>query len=73
MHFVLLMLAPGLLTELLVDDLTPIAPPEAIQHIGKPQVLMEMTVRSAKDRLEKRDIIYRDSEYDFTDPSNHSR
>jgi hypothetical protein len=52
------------------DNVEAIPAAEAIEQIGKPQVLVEMTVKSAKDRLEKRGIIYLDSEEDFADPKN---
>jgi len=65
-----LTLTTGLLAGLLVKDARPISPAEAIQQIGKPQVVVEMTVKSAKDRLEKRGVIYLDSEDNFADPMN---
>lgn len=65
-----LTLATGLLTCLHADDAEPITPVEAVNQVGKPQVLVEMTVKTAKDRLEKRGIIYLDSEDDFTDAKN---
>jgi hypothetical protein len=52
------------------DDREPITPAEAIKQIGKPTVLVEMTVKAAKDRLERRGIIYLDSEEDFKDEKN---
>jgi DNA/RNA endonuclease YhcR with UshA esterase domain len=48
----------------------PVTPAEAIEQIGKPEVLVEMVVKKAKDRLEKRGIIYLDSEDDFKDAKN---
>ena len=63
-------LAAGLLTGLIARDATPLSPSEAIDQIGKPQVVVEMTVKSAKDRLEKRGIIYLDSEEAFANPKN---
>jgi hypothetical protein len=48
----------------------PISPAEAIKQIGRPGVLVEMTVKKAKDRLEKRGIVYLDSEDDFKDANN---
>ena len=65
-----LLLVTGMFTGLLIGDAKPISPAEAIKQIGKPQVLVEMHVQSAKDRLEKRGIIYLDSEEDFTSPNN---
>jgi hypothetical protein len=55
---------------LLVGDAKPISLAEAIKQIGKPQVLVEMHVRSVKYRIEKRGIIYLDSAEDFTSPNN---
>jgi hypothetical protein len=52
------------------DDSQPISPAEAINQIGKPSVLVELTVKKAKDRLEKRGIVYLDSEDDFKDAKN---
>jgi hypothetical protein len=63
-------LATMLLTNLLADDATPLTPAEAIDQIGKPQVFIEMTIKSSKDRLGKRGIIYLDSEEDFADAKN---
>jgi hypothetical protein len=57
-------------THLLAEDVTPLSAAEAIDQIGKPQVIVEMTVKSSKDRLEKRGIIYLDSEEDFAHPKN---
>jgi molybdate transport system substrate-binding protein len=47
-----------------------ISPPEAIAQIGKPSVLVEMVVKKSKDRLEKRGIIFLDSEDDYTSEDN---
>lgn len=63
----LLRVVPALADE---EDLKPIAPAEASKHIGKPTVVVEMTVRAAKDRLDRRGIIYLDSEEDFMDERN---
>jgi hypothetical protein len=63
-------LAAGMLTACFLEDLKPISPAEAIEQIGKPQVLVEMKVRATKDRLQKRGIINLDSEEEFTDPNN---
>jgi hypothetical protein len=48
----------------------PMTAAEAVNSVGKPTVLVEMVVKQAKDRLEKRGIIYLDSEDDFADPKN---
>jgi hypothetical protein len=60
----------GLLAAAGAKDAPPLSPAEAIEQIGKPQVVVELTVKSAKDRLVKRGIIYLDSEDDFADPKN---
>ena len=43
---------------------------EAIKQVGKSTVVVEMTVKKAKDRLEKRGILYLDSEDDPKDKNN---
>jgi hypothetical protein len=48
----------------------PITAAEAVKSVGKPEVLVQMEVRKAKDRLAKRGIIYLDSEDDFKHPNN---
>jgi hypothetical protein len=45
-------------------DENPLTPVEARKEVGG-QITVEMTVRAAKDRLEKRGEIYLDSEEDF--------
>src|SRR5262245_2065471 len=47
----------------------PLSPVEARKQGGK-TVTVEMTVKAAKDRLEKRGEIYLDSEADFKDKKN---
>jgi hypothetical protein len=47
----------------------PLSPEEARAKIGE-SVTVQMTVRAAKDRLEKRGEIYLDSEEDFRDGKN---
>lgn len=42
----------------------------AISQIGRPSVPVDLTVRTAKDRLEKRAIVFLDSEADFKHPDN---
>jgi hypothetical protein len=51
-------------------DPPPVSPVEAIKLVGKPSVLVEMVVKKAKDRLEKRGIVFLDSEDDFHDAKN---
>src|SRR5438270_13161294 len=47
----------------------PLPPDRARTKIGE-TITVEMTVQSAKDRLEKRGEIYLDAEQDFRDPKN---
>jgi hypothetical protein len=47
-----------------------IAPEDAEKHVGKSEVTIRFTVAQAKNRLEKRGIIYLDSKEDFMDPQN---
>src|SRR5262249_37764931 len=47
----------------------PLTPVEARKKVGA-KITVEMTVRAAKDRLDKRGEIYLDSETDFRDPKN---
>jgi hypothetical protein len=47
----------------------PLTPAEAIKKVEE-KVTVEMKVRAAKDRLEKRGEIYLDSEEDFKDEKN---
>jgi hypothetical protein len=51
------------------DDSKSLTPEQARQQVGK-TVTVEMRVRAAKDRLEKRGEIYLDSQEDFRDPRN---
>ena len=53
------------------DDASPkpLTPIEARKKVGD-EILLEMTVRTAKDRLEKRGEIYLDAELDFRDEKN---
>jgi hypothetical protein len=53
------------------DAPPPLTPPEARKKVGQ-QVLVELTVQAAKDRLEKRGEIYLDAEPDFRDEKNFS-
>jgi hypothetical protein len=47
----------------------PLPPVEARKQVGK-AITVEMVVRAAKDRLEKRGEIYLDAEEDFRSPRN---
>jgi DNA/RNA endonuclease YhcR with UshA esterase domain len=51
------------------DKEKPLAPVEARKQVGK-EITVEMEVKAAKDRLEKRGEIYLDSEEDFRDEKN---
>jgi hypothetical protein len=47
----------------------PLTPPEARKKVGE-DIVVEMTVKAAKDRLEKRGEVYLDSELDFRSEKN---
>ncbi len=49
---------------------TVISAKEALEFVGKSSVRVKMTVKKAKDRLERRGIIFLDSEEDFTHADN---
>jgi DNA/RNA endonuclease YhcR with UshA esterase domain len=51
------------------EEPAPITPTKAIKKVGE-KVTVEMKVRAAKNRLEKRGEVYLDSEEDFKDPKN---
>jgi hypothetical protein len=51
------------------DEDKPLTPVEARKKVGE-KITVEMTVRSAKDRLEKRGEIYLDAQTDFRDEKN---
>jgi hypothetical protein len=61
-------LAAGACLAVAAED-KPLSPVEARKKVGE-RVTVEMTVRAAKDRLEKRGEIYLDSEPDFRDDKN---
>jgi DNA/RNA endonuclease YhcR with UshA esterase domain len=52
------------------EEFKPVNAATAIEQVGKPTVLVEMEVKKAKDRLEKRGIIFLDSEDDFKSSKN---
>ena len=58
------------LCQLQTQDVKPIAPADAIKTIGKPTAYVEMKVHAAKNRLEKRGLIYLDSEANFEHADN---
>jgi hypothetical protein len=66
--FAVLVLAAGACLALAGDD-KPLTSVEARKKVGE-KVTVEMAVRAAKDRLEKRGEIYLDSETDFRDEKN---
>jgi DNA/RNA endonuclease YhcR with UshA esterase domain len=66
--FVLASLVVCASVALAADD-KPLGPVEARKKVGK-KITVEMTVKAAKDRLEKRGEIYLDSEEDFKDEKN---
>ena len=47
-----------------------IRPEQASEYIGRGPVRIRMRIRHAKDRLEKRGVLYLDSAEDFTDEKN---
>lgn len=51
------------------DEPKPLSPVEARKQVGK-EITVEMEVKTAKDRLEKRGEIYLDAEEDFKDEKN---
>src|SRR5437879_8706920 len=63
------LLALPLLAAAPADEAKPLPPVEARKQLGK-TVTVEMTVKAAKDRLEKRGEIYLDAEEDFRDEKN---
>lgn len=54
---------------LLADEVKPLTPEQAIQKVNE-KVVVQMTVKAAKNRLEKRGEIYLDSEEDFHNAKN---
>ena len=52
------------------DEPKPLTPAEAIKRVGQREVVVQMVVKQAKDRLDKRGVIFLDSEDDFHDPNN---
>ena len=51
------------------DEEKPLSPTEARKQVGK-EITVQMEVKAAKDRLEKRGEIYLDAQEDFRDPKN---
>jgi hypothetical protein len=54
----------------LSEESIPLTPAQAIKECRRPEILVEMLVKKSKDRLEKRGIIYLDSEEDFKHADN---
>jgi hypothetical protein len=72
MHMLRAFLATSLATSvslLAAFDDKPLTPEQARKKVGE-KIVIEMTVKTAKDRLEKRGEIYLDSELDFQDEKN---
>ena len=61
-------LAAGTCLAFAAED-KPLSPVEARKKVGE-KVTVEMTVRAAKDRLDRRGEIYLDAEADFRDEKN---
>src|SRR5262249_42205969 len=64
-----LLLSGLLVIRAAADDTKPLPPVEARKKIGE-KITVEMTVHSAKDRLDKRGESYLDAETNFRDPKN---
>jgi hypothetical protein len=62
-------IAMGFLACSLAPPEAPLSPVQARKKVGE-GIIVEMTVRAAKDRLEKRGEIYLDAEEDFRDKKN---
>lgn len=65
----LVVVAVGLLLVEEPKNAKPLPPVEARAKVGE-KITVQMTVKSAKDRLEKRGEVYLDCEADFKDPKN---
>ena len=63
------MLIPLILSCLLANTDKPLTPVEARKKLGE-SITVELTVKAAKDRLEKRGEIYLDAREDFRDEKN---
>jgi hypothetical protein len=66
---VLTLTLTGLVVLAAAEDTKPLTPAEAIRKVNE-QVTVQMVVKAAKNRLEKRGEIYLDSEGDFRDKKN---
>jgi hypothetical protein len=65
----LALLLGGLVVIGAAEDTKPLTPAEAIRKVNE-EVTVQMVVKAAKNRLEKRGEIYLDSEEDFRDKKN---
>jgi hypothetical protein len=65
----LLVVALFSISALAADEPKPLGPVEARKQVGK-EVSVQMEVKAAKDRLEKRGEIYLDAEENFKDEKN---
>lgn len=69
--FSLLLLLPALLLPTAWQDKNKsLTPAEAIKQIGQPNITVVFEVKTSKERLAKRGIVFLDSESDFKSPSN---
>lgn len=68
-YVLLLGVSIGALTFAADNSKEPLTPVEARKKVGE-KITVQMTVRSAKDRLEKRGEVYLDAELDFRDEKN---
>jgi F420-dependent methylenetetrahydromethanopterin dehydrogenase len=69
-HFMAVVFLNSVLLVPQSPETKPLTAAEAIKQIGKPKVVVELVVKKSKDRLEKRGLIYLDSEDDFKDEKN---
>jgi DNA/RNA endonuclease YhcR with UshA esterase domain len=67
--FLTVVMAAGMMGVALAAEDKPLTPKQARAKVGQ-KITVEMTVRAAKDRLEKRGEIYLDSETNFRDEKN---
>src|SRR6266851_2632340 len=67
---VMALLLSGLVViQAVAEDIKPLTPVEAIKKVNE-EVTVQMLVKAAKNRLEKRGEIYLDSEENFKDENN---
>jgi hypothetical protein len=68
-RFLALVILAGAACAAMADKEKPLTPIEARKKVGE-KITVEMTVRAAKDRLDKRGEIYLDAETNFRDEKN---